>query len=83
MDLGESVGRIKFLIRDRGILYPPGLGRILSGAGIGTVLSAVLAPRRNAVMERWIGGCRRELLDRTLVWDVPHLDAPRLSGRPR
>ena len=39
-----------------GILYPPGLGRILSGAGIGTVRSAVRAPRMNAVMERWIAG---------------------------
>ncbi len=27
----------------------------------------------NAIMERWIGGCRRELLDRTLVWNLPHL----------
>ena len=23
--------------------------------------------------ERWIGGCRRELLDRTLVWNQNHL----------
>jgi hypothetical protein len=22
----------------------------------------------NSVMKRWIGSCRRELLDRTLVW---------------
>jgi putative transposase len=29
--------------------------------------------RGNAIMERWIGGCRRELLDRTLVWNQPHL----------
>jgi putative transposase len=27
----------------------------------------------NAIMERWIGGCRRELLDRTLIWNLPHL----------
>ena len=25
----------------------------------------------NSIMERWIGGCRRELLDRTLVWTCP------------
>ena len=24
-------------------------------------------------MERWIGRCRRELLDRTLIWNLPHL----------
>ena len=27
----------------------------------------------NAIAERWIGGCRRELLDRTLVWNQDHL----------
>ena len=27
----------------------------------------------NAIAERWIGGCRRELLDRTLVWNQAHL----------
>ena len=24
-------------------------------------------------MRRWIGGCRRELLDRTLIWNQRHL----------
>ena len=27
----------------------------------------------NSVMERWIGSCRRELLDRTLIWNQRHL----------
>jgi len=27
----------------------------------------------NSVMERRIGNCRRELLDRTLVWNQRHL----------
>jgi hypothetical protein len=27
----------------------------------------------NAMAERWIGGCRRELLDRTLIWNQSHL----------
>jgi len=27
----------------------------------------------NAIAERWIEGCRRELLDRTLVWNPHHL----------
>ena len=27
----------------------------------------------NSIMERWTGSCRRELLDRTLVWNQRHL----------
>ena len=27
----------------------------------------------NSIMERWVGGCRRELLDRTLMWNQRHL----------
>jgi len=27
----------------------------------------------NAIAERWIGGCRCGLLDRTLVWNQAHL----------
>ena len=29
--------------------------------------------RSNAIAEIWIGGCRRELLDRALVWNQAHL----------
>jgi transposase InsO family protein len=46
---------------------------VLADAGIETVRSAVRAPRMNSIMERWIGGSRRELLDRTVVWNLPHL----------
>jgi hypothetical protein len=39
----------------------------------------------NAVMQRWIQTCRRELLDRTLTWNQPHLldalDYPPTSPR--
>jgi putative transposase len=27
----------------------------------------------NSIMERWVGSCRRELLNRTLVWNQRHL----------
>ena len=73
IDLDGSAERIKFLIRDRDILYPPPFDAVIADAGIRTVRSAVRAPRMNAVMERWIGSCRRVLLDRTLIWNLPHL----------
>lgn len=31
--------------------------------------------RGNSIMERWFGNCRRELLDRTLIWNHRHLMA--------
>jgi putative transposase len=27
----------------------------------------------NSIMERWIQSCRRELLDRTMIWNQRHL----------
>jgi transposase InsO family protein len=37
------------------------------------VFSGVRMPRMNAVMERWVRTCRRELLDRTLIINQRHL----------
>jgi putative transposase len=46
---------------------------VLADAGIKTVLSGIQMPRMNAIMERWVLTCRRELLDRTLIWNQAHL----------
>jgi putative transposase len=73
MDLGEQAHRVKFMIRDRGSNYTAAFDAVLAGAGIRTVLCNVQTPRMNAITERWIGGCRRELLDRTVVWNLNHL----------
>jgi hypothetical protein len=37
------------------------------------VLCNIQTPGINATAERWIGGCRRELLDRALIWNQAHL----------
>jgi putative transposase len=67
MDLGEQAHRVKFMIRDRRSNFTTAFDAVLAGAGIRTVLCNVRTPRMNAIAERWIGGCRRELLDRTLI----------------
>jgi putative transposase len=46
---------------------------VLDDAGIRVVLTGVRMPRMNSIMERWIQTCRRELLDRTLIWNQRHL----------
>jgi len=73
MDLGEQAHRVKFMIRDRGSNFTTAFDAVLADAGIRTVLCNVRTPRMNAIAERWIGGCRRELLDRTLIWNQNHL----------
>jgi hypothetical protein len=73
MDLDEQTHRVKFLIRDRGSNFTAAFDAVLADVGIRTVLCNIQTPRMNAITERWIGGCRRELLDRTLVWNQAHL----------
>lgn len=73
MDLGEEARRVKFMIRDRGSNFTAAFEAILADAGIRTVPCNVQTPRMNAIAERWIGGCRRELLDRALIWNQSHL----------
>jgi putative transposase len=73
MDLDDQAGRVKFMIRDRGSNFTAAFDAVLADAGIRTVLCNIQTPRMNAITERWIGGCRREVLDRTLVWNQAHL----------
>ena len=73
MDLGDQTDRVKFMIRDRGSNFTAAFDMVLAGAGIWAVLGNVATPRMNAIAERWIGGGRRELLDRTLIWNQAHL----------
>jgi transposase InsO family protein len=73
MDLEDAGCRARFLIRDRDGKFPDLFDTVLTDAGIQTVLTGVRMPRMNAVMERWVQTCRRELLDRTLIWNQRHL----------
>ena len=73
MDLGEQADRFKFMIRDRGSNFTDASNAVLADAGIRIVLCNIQTPRMNATAERWIGGCRRELLDRALIWNPAHL----------
>jgi hypothetical protein len=73
MDVEGAGCRVKYLIRDRDGKYPGLFDAILADAGITVVLCGVRMPRMNAMMERWVRTCRRELLDRTLIFNQRHL----------
>jgi putative transposase len=73
MDLEDAGSRARFLIRDRDGKFPGLFDAVLKDVGIEIVLSGVQMPGMNAFMERWVQTCRRELLDRTLIWNQRHL----------
>lgn len=73
MDLEDAGSRARFIIRDRDGKFPALFDAALKDAGIEVVLSSIQMPRMNAIMERWVQTCRRELLDRTLIWNCRHL----------
>jgi transposase InsO family protein len=73
MDLQDAGATTRYLIRDRDTKFTAAFDAVLTGEGIEIVTTGVRMPRMNSIMERWVGTCRRELLDRTLIWNHAHL----------
>jgi putative transposase len=53
--------------------FTAAFGEVLHAAHLRILKTPPQAPRADAVMERWIGGCRQELVDRTLIWNQRRL----------
>ena len=73
MDLEDAGTRVKFVLHDRDAHFTATSGAVFQAAGLRVIRSAAQAPQINPITERWIGSCRRELLDRTLIWNQRHL----------
>jgi hypothetical protein len=63
------------LIRDRDSKFTSVFDAVFASEGIHILRTPVLAPRANAIAERWINTVRRELLDRMLILNRRHLEA--------
>ncbi len=61
-------------MRDRGSQFVDAFDEIFRAEGIKILKTPVRTPVANAFAERWIGTLRRELLDRTLVWNQRQLE---------
>jgi putative transposase len=73
MDLEDAGTQVKFVLHDRDASLTAAFDEVFRAAGTRIIRAAVQAPRANSIMERRAGSCRRELLDRTLVWNQRHL----------
>jgi transposase InsO family protein len=69
LSLDNRVSEFKFLIRDRDSKFDA----VFLSEGVKIIRSPIRAPRANAIMERWVGSCRREILERILIVNAQHL----------
>jgi hypothetical protein len=63
----------KFLIYDHDAKYGLEVPAAIRSMEITTVQTAIQSPWQNGVAERWVGSCRRELLDDVIALDERHL----------
>ena len=85
MDLHDAGTRVRFVLHDRAASFTAAFDEVFHAAGVRIVRSAVQAPRIDSIIERSISSSRRELLDRTLIWNSAASDdrAARVRGLPR
>ncbi|MFI9387513.1 integrase core domain-containing protein [Kutzneria sp. NPDC052558] len=74
MDLGERVGKFRFLVRDQAGQFAASFDAVLADVGIKAVKIPPRCPRANCYAERFVRTVRSELTDRVLVLNRRHLD---------
>lgn len=73
---GERLTNIGALVRDRGSQFINTFDEICRTEGFKILKPPVRAPVADTSAERWIGTLRRELLDRTIIWNQRQLERP-------
>ena len=70
----DQLARSRALVRDRGSQFIDTFDEIFRTEGLKILETPVRTPVANAFAQRWIGTIRRELLDRTLIWNQHQLE---------
>ena len=65
--------RYRYLILDRDRKFDGEVVDFLRSAGLKGKRTSVRAPWQNGLAERWIGSCRREILDHVIALNEEHL----------
>ena len=58
---------------DRDTIFSPAVRTLVKDMGVHPVRTSFQSPWQNGVAERWVGSCRRELLDHVVVLNEEHL----------
>jgi transposase InsO family protein len=63
----------RYVILDRDAKFDANVVSFLQGAGLTLKRTSVQSPWQNGIAERWVGSCRRELLDHVIPLHEQHL----------
>ena len=66
-------GRYRYVLFDRDRKFNAEVISFLKAAGLEPKRTSVQAPWQNGLAERWIGSCRREILDQIIALNEQHL----------
>jgi transposase InsO family protein len=65
--------RYRYVILDRDRKFDQEVLAFLTAAGLEAKRTSVQSPWQNGLAERWIGSCRREILDHVIALSEEHL----------
>jgi hypothetical protein len=68
-----EAGRYRYAILDHDSKFDADVIAFLQATGLRPKRTSVLAPWQNGTGERWVGSCRREILDHVIALNEPHL----------
>lgn len=63
----------RYVIFDRDSKFDAGVIRFLKATGLKPKRTSVQSPWQNGIAERWVGSCRREILDHVIALNEQHL----------
>jgi transposase InsO family protein len=68
-----EAGRYRYVILDRDSKFDTGVITFLKATGLRPKRTSIQSPWQNGIAERWVGSCRREILDHVIALDERHL----------
>ena len=68
-----EAGPLRYVILDRDAKFNADVLAFLRATGLKTKRTSIQSPWQNGIAERWVGGCRRELLDHVIPLNEEHL----------
>ena len=68
-----DAGPYRYVILDRDAKFDADVIAFLKATGLKPKRTSVRAPWQNGIAERWVGGCRREMLDHVIPLNEQHL----------